>query len=48
MELDNNKSGDFTEKELNEIKILILQHKELLLTQLDDFYNNKQVKAIRL
>ena len=47
VELDKNKSGNFTEKELNEIKNLILQHKELLLNQLEDFYNGKQVKAIR-
>ena len=48
VELDDNKSGDFSEKELNEIKSLILEHKDILLTQLYDFYNNKQVKAIRL
>jgi len=48
IELDKQKSGDFSEKELNEIKGLILQHKDILLKQLDDFYNNKQVKAIRL
>ena len=48
VELDDNKSGDFGEKELNEIKSLILEHKDILLTQLYDFYNNKQVKAIRL
>jgi len=48
IELDANKTGDFTEKELNEIKSLILQHKNLLLEQLELFYDNKQVKAIRL
>lgn len=48
VELDDNKSGDFSEKELNEIKNLILEHKDILLKQLDDFYNNKQVKAVRL
>jgi len=48
IELDENKSGDFTQKELNEIQDLILQNKELLLTQLALFYSGKQVKAIRL
>jgi hypothetical protein len=48
VELDESKSGDFTEKELNEIRSLILQHKEILIGQLDQFYNKEQVKAIRL
>ena len=48
VELDTNKTGDFTEKELNEIKLLIIEHKEILLAQLDCFYNHEQVKAIRL
>ena len=48
IELDDNKTGDFTEKELTEIKQLILQHKEMILDQLDRFYNNEHVKAIRL
>jgi len=46
--LDENKKGDFNEKELNEIKNLILQHKDILLEQLGRFYNNEPVKAIRL
>jgi hypothetical protein len=48
IELDENKKGEFTEKELNEIKQLILQHKETILQQLERFYNNEPVKAIRL
>jgi hypothetical protein len=48
IESDNNKTGDFTERELNEIKQLITEHKEIILEQLERFYNNEQVKAIRL
>lgn len=48
IELDENKSGDFTQKELSEIKQLVIQHKETILKQLDRFYNNEPVKAIRL
>ena len=48
IELDENKTGSFTQKELNEIENLILENKEMLLTQLEQFYSGKQVKAIRL
>ena len=48
IELDENKSGDFSEKELNEIKQLIMQNKTIINEQLSRFYNNEQVKAIRL
>lgn len=47
IELDPNKKGDFTEKELNEIRKLIVEHREVLLEQLDAFYELKPVKAIR-
>lgn len=45
--LDVNKKGDFTDRELNEIKRLIEENKSLILEQLERFYNNEQVKAIR-
>ena len=45
--LDPGKKGNFSEAELNEIKKLIEQHKELLLSQLELFYNYLPVKAIR-
>ncbi len=48
IELDENKMGDFSEKDLNEIKQLIIQNKETILEQLERFYNNEPVKAIRL
>ncbi len=48
VELDVTKRGDFTDKELNEIKELIIEHKMVLLSQLDRFYNHESVKAIRL
>jgi hypothetical protein len=47
VELEATKRGDFNDRELNEISKLIVEHKELLLSQLDLFYNNQQVKAIR-
>jgi hypothetical protein len=47
VELDENKKGDFTEVELNEIKNLISENKNILLKQLELFYNHKPVKAIR-
>ena len=47
IELDKNKKGDFSEVELNEIKKLVAEHKGILLKQLELFYNNKTVKAIR-
>jgi hypothetical protein len=48
IEMDEKKVGDFSDIELNEIKMLILKHKEIILQQLQLFYNNKSVKAIRL
>jgi hypothetical protein len=48
IELVENKKGEFTEKELNEIKKLIKIHQRTLLDQLALFYENKEVKAIRL
>lgn len=47
IQLDVSMQGDFSEKELNEIKHLIIEHKETLLNQLELFYNNLPVKAIR-
>ncbi len=47
IELDENKKGNFTETELTEIKKLIEENKIILLEQLELFYNQKQVKAIR-
>jgi hypothetical protein len=45
--LDESKTGDFTEKELKEIESLIKENQEVLLQQLDLFYQNQPVKAIR-
>lgn len=47
VELDKKKKGDFSEVELNEIKKLVLENKDILVKQLDIFYDKKQVKAIR-
>ena len=47
IELDEKKKGDFSEVELNEIKKLVAEHKSILLKQLEFFYNNTPVKAIR-
>ncbi len=46
-ELDVNKRGEFSETELNEIRKLIIENKEVILEQLDLFYQGKPVKAIR-
>ena len=48
IQIDENKKGEFTQKELREIEKLIHEHKELLLQQLEEFYKGKQVTAIRL
>jgi hypothetical protein len=48
IELDENKKGDFTKKELLEIKKRIKDNKELLLLQLEKFFNLEKVKAIQL
>ena len=45
--LDDSKKGDFSEKELREIETLIIENQELLFAQLDLFYNNQPLKAIR-
>ena len=45
--LDENKTGDFSEKDLREIENLIRENEEVLMAQLDLFYNNEPVKAIR-
>jgi hypothetical protein len=48
IQIDENKKGEFTQKELREIEKLIYEHKELLLQQLKEFYKGKPVTAIRL
>ena len=48
IKLDKNKKGDYTGTELKEIEKLVHQYKEIILGQLELFYNNGQVKAIRL
>lgn len=48
IELDEKKTGDFSEKELNEILKLTKAHKQTLLDQLTLFYQQKEVKAMRL
>jgi len=45
--LDENKTGDFSDKELREIENLIIENRELLIEQLALFYKNEPVKAIR-
>ena len=45
--LDENKKGDFTETELREIRKLIEENKELILQQLELFYEGKPVKSIK-
>jgi len=47
IEIDPGKKGDFSEVELNEIKKLTMKNKEVLLDQLNLFYNGLPVKAIR-
>jgi hypothetical protein len=47
IKLDENKKGDFSEAELNEIKKLIEENRNILLQQLELFYNNKPIKAIK-
>lgn len=47
VQLDENKKGDFTVIELREIRNLIEENKELILQQLDLFYQGKPVKSIR-
>lgn len=45
--IDKNKKGDFTEVELREIRKLIEENKELILQQLELFYQGKPVKSIK-
>jgi hypothetical protein len=45
--LDENKKGNFTEAELREIKKLIEENKEILLQQLQLFYEGKTVTSIK-
>jgi hypothetical protein len=47
IQLDENKKGDFSVKEITEIEKLIVENKADLLNQLDLFYNQQTVKAIR-
>jgi hypothetical protein len=47
IKLDDVKTGDFNQTELNEIRKLIIEHKTLILQQLDLFYKRQAVKAIR-
>lgn len=47
IDLDLNKRGNFTDIELNEIKKLIFENKETLLSQLELFYDGVSEKAIR-
>ena len=47
IELDESKAGDFSQTELNEIRKLIIEHKEVILQQLDLFYKRQFVTAIR-
>ncbi len=47
IELDDNKTGDFTDRELREIQQLVADNRGILLQQLEHFYNNEPVKAIR-
>jgi hypothetical protein len=46
--IDPRKQGNFTDQEVNEIEKLIREHREILMKQLDLFYNHQPVKAIRL
>ena len=47
VELDENKKGDFSVTELTEIRKLIIENNELILKQLETFYQGRPVKAIR-
>ncbi len=48
IELDENKKGDFSNKELKEIEKLIIKYKKQLLEQLEKFYNGKKIKSIKI
>jgi hypothetical protein len=45
--VDTKKQGDFTTQELREIKTLLQEHLHDLNAQLDRFYADQQVTAIR-
>ena len=47
IQLDESKKGDFSIREILEIEKLIVDNKEILLTQLNLFYTHQEVKAIR-
>lgn len=47
IEIDENKTGDFSSKELLEIEKLIQKYRVLILDQLELFYSNQPLKAIR-
>lgn len=47
IELEESKAGDFSQTELNEIRKLIIEHKDVILQQLDLFYKRQVVTAIR-
>ncbi|MEJ7778083.1 MAG: DUF4160 domain-containing protein [Daejeonella sp.] len=47
IEIDKNKTGDFSSKELLTIQKLIDENRDLLLDQLELFYSNQPLKAIR-
>ena len=47
IELDGHKKGDFSDQELVEINKLIQENKAILNEQLDKFYAQLPVKAIR-
>ena len=47
VELDEKKKGNFTDIELKEVEKLVKENQNILLKQLELFYTNKQVKAIR-
>lgn len=47
IKIDENKKGDFSLKELTEIKNLIEDNREILLAQLTIFYRHEKVTAIR-
>ena len=47
IEIDKNKTDDFSFKKLLEIEKLIKENEKILLSQLSLFYSNQPLKAIR-
>ena len=47
IQLDESKMGDFNSRELLEIEKLIYENKEILMSQVQLFYNRQKVKAIK-